>query len=373
MKFSKKELKSHIKTLFDIIGENIRRHNILLVVLLSFILTLNITFSLVWYFSSDNVPVIHEVLFYIAQGVMFLTTSVGIVGLLLIKKYQIKNFILALSNHIYALFIMMWATLVFCLDLSLGFSPLTYLLALMFVAGIFVIDPIYFTFVEVLSIIPVSITIATDEDIFFGGKFLVENIVIFVGFLVLISAISFRNYRVNFGSFKVQRKLHELSYQDELTGLLNERSYIETVDIINNRLKNGEDVKFGVVLMDVNNLKATNDKYGHRYGCSLVVRCGHTLPTLFESSKMFHIGGDEFLVIVEGKDLENFKDTMERFDKAMLYSIVQYEGVDLIFSVARGYKIRDKESKYQEVLQEADKLMYENKKYLKDKYKMKGR
>ena len=265
MKIDKKELKAHMNSLFDIISEHIKRHNTLLIVLLSFILALNITFSLVWHFSLDNVPAINEILFYVAQGIMFVTTCFGIIGLLLFKKNEIKNNILAIANHIYALFIMMWATLVFCLDLSLGFSPLTYLLALMFVAGIFVIDPIYFTFIEILSIIPVSITIATDEDIFFGGKFLAENIVIFAAFLVLISAISFRNYRVNFGSFKVQKKLHELSYKDELTGLLNERSYIETVDEINARLKSGEDVKFAVVLMDVNNLKATNDAYGHRF------------------------------------------------------------------------------------------------------------
>ena len=56
---------------------------------------------------------------------------------------------------------------------------------------------------------------------------------------------------------------------------------------------------------------------------------GHTLPTLFKASKLFHVGGDEFVAIVK----ENLEKTMEKFDQAM----------------------------------------YENKKYLKEKYNMKGR
>ena len=125
--------------------------------------------------------------------------------------------------------------------------------------------------------------------------------------------------------------------------------------------------------MDVNNLKATNDAYGHRYGCSLVVRCGKTLPTLFKSSYLFHGVGDEFIAIVVGEDLVNFEETMKRFDEAMLYSLVEYEGKELIFSVARGYSISQENQKFKDVLQIADDEMYKNKKFLKEKYNMKGR
>lgn len=167
--------------------------------------------------------------------------------------------------------------------------------------------------------------------------------------------------------------MEELSYTDELTGLLNERSYINEVEAIDKDIQDGKDIKFAVIVMDVNNLKATNDAYGHRFGCSLVVRCGHTLPTLFTSSKLFHIGGDEFVAIVKDKDYDDFTHTMDRFDETMLYSLVDYEGVQLIFSVARGYAKYEKGQKYKDALQLADNAMYENKKFLKEKYNMKGR
>ena len=61
------------------------------------------------------------------------------------------------------------------------------------------------------------------------------------------------------------------------------------------------------------------------------------------------------------------------FDEAMLYSLVEYEGKELIFSVARGYHIKEEGQHYKDVLQIADKAMYENKKFLKEKYNMKSR
>ena len=373
MKISKKDIKKQTRSLFGIIGQYVKRHNTLLICLLGFIAVLNVIFSFAWEHSPEEVTLSESIIFYTAQTLLFLASLVGIVFLILSKKDKFNDFILAIVMHAYIAFFVAWATAVFCLDVGVGYAPLTFLFVMTFVAGVFVVDPIFFVALEVLALIPISIVIASNDIIFFGGQYLVEHIVIFIAFIVLIAVICFRNYKVILESFKVQRKLEELSYIDELTGLLNERSYIDAVDDINARLKSGEDVKFAVVLMDVNNLKATNDAYGHRFGCSLVVRCGHTLPKLFKSSRMFHIGGDEFITIVEGEDLENFEATMERFDKAMLYSLVKYEGKELIFSVARGYKIREKEKVYGDVLQKADELMYTNKKYLKEKYNMKGR
>ena len=103
------------------------------------------------------------------------------------------------------------------------------------------------------------------------------------------------------------------------------------------------------------------------------MRCGQTLPTLFKTSKLFHIGGDEFLAILYDEDYDNFDEVIKNFDENMLYSIVQYDGVDLIFSVARGYAKYNGEKHFRETLQIADDAMYENKKYLKEKYHMKSR
>lgn len=365
--------KNDVKTILSIIGEHLKRHNTLLIIVLSAIVLGNIAITLGWAFSSDNVSKLKEVSFYVIQSAFFAVTIAAIAVLILVRLNKLNEVFLAIANHIYAAFLVVIATLVFCLDLSLGFSPLTYIIIVTFVAGIFVIEPFFFAGLETLSMIPISISIFRDRELFFSDEFFAENLTLFIILIALIILICFRNHRVIFQEYKVRKKLHELSYNDELTGLLNERSYISEVEEIDNRIRNGEDVKFAVILMDVNNLKATNDAYGHRYGCSLIVRCGHTLPTLFNSSKLFHVGGDEFIAIVTGQDLEDFENTVKRFDEAMLYSLVKYEGKELIFSVARGYHVRTEGQFYKDVLQIADNEMYVNKKYLKEKYNMKGR
>ena len=125
--------------------------------------------------------------------------------------------------------------------------------------------------------------------------------------------------------------------------------------------------------MDVNNLKVTNDTYGHRYGCHLIVRTGHTLPEVFKTSKLFHIGGDEFLAILTGEDYENFEEVIKKFDETFKYSHIEHEGKDLIFSVARGFAKYQEGNQYKDVLQKADAMMYLNKAEIKSTYNMKGR
>ena len=97
------------------------------------------------------------------------------------------------------------------------------------------------------------------------------------------------------------------------------------------------------------------------------------LPDYFPSSSIFHVGGDEFIVIAYEKDFEEFDQRIKKFDEDFTYSLIEYEGKELIFSVARGFSKYKKGDRYQDVLQRADDAMYENKKMLKEKYHMKSR
>lgn len=366
--------KKTTKKLFTILGGYSERYRIPIIIFYSVILAMNIGFTIGWYFSPDDVSRFTEAAFYSSQSVLFVATLLAILSFVLNIYGKLHSRTLGLIQHIFAFVLMVWGVLAFCFDLSLGFSPLLFILVCTFVAGVIVIDPIYFSALELLSLIPLFITIARNPNIFFKeDQYLIENIILFIALMLLDIVIVFRNYQIIRGEHRIERKLHVLSYNDELTGLLNERSYVNEVEIIDKKINAGQDIKFAVILMDVNNLKATNDAYGHRYGCSLIVRCGHTLPEIFHTSKLFHVGGDEFVAIVYDKDLEEFEETMKRFDEKMLYSIVQFDGQDLIFSVARGYHIRQEGQHYKDVLQIADKAMYENKKYLKEKYNMKSR
>ena len=356
-----------------IIGKHIEHYRRMMIVVSSFMVAAALFFAIYWEFDEITSGVVDDYL-YLGSHLLFLAVSILMIVMLVLNKYKkVSTKTLAIWIHVHAVLIVIWASLVCVLDLKIGLPPLIYFIACTAMAGLYVLEPIFFTTLIGLSLTSIIISQAVNNYSYFTGKFFIENIINTVIYIILIILIAFRHFRVTIREYEAKDKLEILTYNDELTGLLNERSYVIAVDKINEDIKNNKEEPFAVVLMDVNNLKATNDAHGHRYGCHLVVKCGHDLPTIFTSSKLFHIGGDEFVAIVYGEDLEKLGETIQKFDQNMVYSIITYEGVELIFSVARGYAIYQKGDKFQDVLQRADNEMYAHKKSIKEKYNFKGR
>ena len=144
-------------------------------------------------------------------------------------------------------------------------------------------------------------------------------------------------------------------------------------DYINNKINNG-DTSFAVIMMDVNEIKNNNDKYGHKFGCALIVETGKYIKRLFRTSKLFHVGGDEFIIIVEGTDYINKDKVIDKFDKDMRNYFITIDNIKIRLSVARGISQYEKEGEtYRTIFDRADKNMYENKVMIKEKLKITGR
>ena len=370
-RISKEERLGAIK----VMGLHLERFHILNIVLFSIIMALEIAFIFMWFFDPTTVayPGGWDYYYLATQFVHVAILIVLIVCFILNRKKIVKPTLLVIFIHIYTFLLMAWATSLCLLDLSIGLPPVIFLLIITMIAGLFVVEPRFYMAVTSLSLITIIIAQIIRKYPYFSGDAIVENIVNFIAFAFVVVVMSFRLFNVTMSEQKAISKLERLAHYDELTDLLNERSYIKETEHIDNLIKKGKMEEFAVVLMDVNNLKATNDEYGHRYGCSLIVRCGHMLPSLFPTSKIFHVGGDEFIAIIYGEDLINFEERMKNFDEKCRYSIVEYEGHNLIFSVARGYAIHKEGQLYKDVLQIADKAMYENKAEIKATYNMKSR
>ncbi len=367
-------------TALELIGKHIEKYRILMIVMASIVLLAALAFSIYWQFDEFSAVnyfgergVIIDNL-YLVVHLSFLGLCLIIIGTLVLNLFKkIGTVALAILFHIYAFLILTLATLLSILDLKLELSPITFMMACALIAGLFMVEPRFFIFISFSYYVTIMIFQGVNHYHYFSNANYVENIIYFLAYVILTALISVRYYRVTRSEYEAKRKLEILTYYDELTGLLNERSYMAEIDRIAKGIEDGTLEEFAVVMMDVNNLKATNDAYGHHYGCHLIVECGHVLPTVFKHSLLYHVGGDEFIAIVYGEDYRNFEQVMEEFDKTFSYSLIQYEGHELIFSVARGYTKYQKGDRYQDVMQRADDLMYENKKMLKEKYNMKGR
>ncbi len=157
-----------------------------------------------------------------------------------------------------------------------------------------------------------------------------------------------------------------LAYRDSLTGLRNTTAYTEWVTDFEKAIQKG-DVYFGVIVLDVNHLKETNDRYGHDTGNKLIVTAAQIISNTFKRSPVFRIGGDEFVVILQNADLENCEELVVKFDSECANTFVKTDEAEIVVSVAKGFSKydSDKDSQFVDVFNRADDAMYQDKRSMK--------
>ena len=159
---------------------------------------------------------------------------------------------------------------------------------------------------------------------------------------------------------------HRLSHRDSLTGLRNTTSYQSWTVEFDTKIKSGN-TKFGVAVFDINNLKEVNDTYGHIYGNELILTASRIICDTFKRSPVFRIGGDEFCVILQGRDLEEKQTLFDGFDSLCSTTYVVKDDVRVSVSIAKGFSEFDfeKDTRFLDVFERADNLMYKNKRDMK--------
>ena len=157
--------------------------------------------------------------------------------------------------------------------------------------------------------------------------------------------------------------MKNLAYVDSLTNVKNKLAYDDTVEYINEKIRNGT-AEFAVIMCDLNYLKHINDNLGHIAGDEAIQKTASILCKAFPLSTVFRIGGDEFAVIPTGLDYSRIDEKLDAL-KTMLESQRNIsdnylERISLAFGCA--VFERGKDTSYQEVFERADKIMYEEKK-----------
>ena len=162
-----------------------------------------------------------------------------------------------------------------------------------------------------------------------------------------------------------ERLLFLSANTDTLTGLRNTTSYTAWATGFDEGIKEKR-VNFGVAVLDINDLKKANDVYGHEFGNKLIITASKVICDVFKRSPVFRIGGDEFLVVLQDRDLENYQELFSRL-KSDCESAVVDENVSYALGIASGFSRFDPNTDtcFADVFKRADKAMYENKRKLK--------
>ena len=179
------------------------------------------------------------------------------------------------------------------------------------------------------------------------------------------SAFYMQNYDKAKGEIE---EISETAYKDALTGVGSKTAYNNAVTQLQTDLEQQKVSEFGIVMVDINNLKYVNDTFGHERGDEYIKECCSIVCNIFKKSPVFRIGGDEFVVLLKDDDLHsgtyltgNMQNAFERAYKNS--RVEEYRR----YSASFGMAIFDPENDkcVEDVFKRADSLMYEYKREFK--------
>jgi diguanylate cyclase (GGDEF)-like protein len=158
-----------------------------------------------------------------------------------------------------------------------------------------------------------------------------------------------------------EAKLEEMAVTDELTGLKNRRGFLLLAD---QQLKaaHRDNAKLSFIFIDVDGMKTINDQYGHNEGDQALVAAASILRNTFrESDVIARIGGDEFVAMIAETE-SNGCVILDRLQQNLhLYNAAAKHDYRLSLSAGVVYSNSSKPSNIQDLLKNADALMYESK------------
>jgi len=182
-----------------------------------------------------------------------------------------------------------------------------------------------------------------------------------VGVLAEVLSETFANLKWH------MQMLNQKATHDALTGVKNKTAWDEIQDRLNAEIKEGT-AEFGIVVFDVNGLKQVNDSMGHEAGDELLCEACRYICEVFLHSPIYRIGGDEFVAVLEGKDLKRASELIDEF-VAGIVSGKKTTTREIKISTAIGMALyqKGKDLSCENVFVRADANMYQNKIAMKAK------
>jgi len=191
------------------------------------------------------------------------------------------------------------------------------------------------------------------------GAFEVEDLDTIRTLSLLISA--------GFEKAELFRKTLELSRIDELTGLLNYRVLMEKLaEEVRRKVRTGREFSF--IMVDIDDFKRVNDRYGHLEGSRLIAQMGPLLKAACRTDSTdicFRYGGEEFSILLAETTMEEAEPVAERIRHAVEeypFSVkLSHPEEKITISLGISSMAGDKPKAIAELINEADIALYNSK------------
>ncbi len=184
--------------------------------------------------------------------------------------------------------------------------------------------------------------------------------VVYLSITILLCAIFAWNMeRHQYREFAAKSELEYISSIDCLTKTANRTKLEEEANRwINFCHRQG--LPLSLVFIDVDNLKKINDRHGHLIGDSVLTDLAQRIHSQLRASDVLsRWGGDEFVLLLPNVTLENAVMLSERIKNSIgENTFIQ----DMNVTCSFGVTVMKESSGFNDLIQEADSLMYEGKK-----------
>lgn len=161
------------------------------------------------------------------------------------------------------------------------------------------------------------------------------------------------------------RREESLLYQSEhdpLTGIYNRRAALSRID---EKLK----IRYAscisaLLIMDIDNFKQVNDRFGHRFGDYVLRECTDRITALFRKDEIVgRIGGDEFIIFANNLPSTSIAVSCAKRVARTFMKVFSFQDWDAVVSCCIGIAIAPNDGNtFDELYQNADIALYSAKK-----------
>lgn len=178
-------------------------------------------------------------------------------------------------------------------------------------------------------------------------------------FLGIAAMIGMSAARAHVRAVKLSSQLHYLATHDELTGLLNRRSYFDLLHVERETALRRDD-PMAVAIVDVDHFKRINDTHGHRAGDIVL---GHVAAALTASTRsgdlVARIGGEEFAVLMPRTDIAAARTLCERLRRMIDNTTVPLpSGMEVSLTISTGIALLEGDEDRDSLMGRADHALY---------------
>lgn len=142
---------------------------------------------------------------------------------------------------------------------------------------------------------------------------------------------------LSLGSFLLEKKMTELAFRDELTGLFNKRMLLKQIKSEVEKYNASPDNSSGIgcIMIDIDNFKHYNDSFGHVAGDFVIQHLGEViLNNISKSDIGARYGGEEMCIILPNRTLDESIEIAELIRKQIDETIFEFRKVTISLGVS---------------------------------------